>query len=137
MIRRPPRSTLTDTRFPYTTLFRAQRRNGYESCGEDEPVHIGAIVDIETTGLEPDAKIIELGIVTFSFCSDGRIISVRQVTNWLEDPGFPLSDEIVRLTGITNDAVRGQAIDDDMAEAMLNAVVLIIAHNAVDRNDVG
>src|SRR3546814_7031104 len=67
------------------------------------------------------AKIIELGIVTFSFCSDGRIISVRQVTNWLEDPGFPLSDEIVRLTGITNDAVRGQAIDDDMAEAMLRS----------------
>src|SRR3546814_8836287 len=27
MIRRPPRSTLTDTLFPYTTLFRSQRRN--------------------------------------------------------------------------------------------------------------
>src|SRR3546814_8739278 len=26
MIRRPPRSTRTDTLFPYTTLFRAQRR---------------------------------------------------------------------------------------------------------------
>src|SRR3546814_4133140 len=25
MIRRPPRSTLTDTLFPYTTLFRSQR----------------------------------------------------------------------------------------------------------------
>src|SRR3546814_8254327 len=25
MIRRPPRSTLTDSRFPYTTLFRSQR----------------------------------------------------------------------------------------------------------------
>src|SRR3546814_3209613 len=25
MIRRPPRSTRTDTRFPYTTLFRSQR----------------------------------------------------------------------------------------------------------------
>src|SRR3546814_6805793 len=25
MIRRPPRSTLTDTRFPYTTLFRSPR----------------------------------------------------------------------------------------------------------------
>src|SRR3546814_8872151 len=25
MIRRPPRSTLTDTRFPYTTLFRSAR----------------------------------------------------------------------------------------------------------------
>src|SRR3546814_7650870 len=28
MIRRPPRSTRTDTLFPYTTLFRAGRRQG-------------------------------------------------------------------------------------------------------------
>src|SRR3546814_9649655 len=28
MIRRPPRSTRTDTRFPYTTLFRPTRRSG-------------------------------------------------------------------------------------------------------------
>src|SRR3546814_12916913 len=27
MIRRPPRSTRTDTRFPYTTLFRSRRRS--------------------------------------------------------------------------------------------------------------
>src|SRR3546814_4537934 len=27
MIRRPPRSTLTDTLFPYTTLFRSQRHS--------------------------------------------------------------------------------------------------------------
>src|SRR3546814_16062139 len=34
MIRRPPRSTRTDTLFPYTTLFRSRRRRpaGYE-CG--------------------------------------------------------------------------------------------------------
>src|SRR3546814_6990145 len=28
MIRRPPRSTLTDTLFPYTTLFRSLEENG-------------------------------------------------------------------------------------------------------------
>src|SRR3546814_4289277 len=28
MIRRPPRSTRTDTRLPYTTLFRSRRREG-------------------------------------------------------------------------------------------------------------
>src|SRR3546814_15837927 len=28
MIRRPPRSTRTDTLFPYTTLFRSERRGG-------------------------------------------------------------------------------------------------------------
>src|SRR3546814_15598286 len=35
MIRRPPRSTRTDTLFPYTTLFRSfARREGYADCRE-------------------------------------------------------------------------------------------------------
>src|SRR3546814_11642142 len=32
MIRRPPRSTRTDTLFPYTTLFRSHRSYGRGSC---------------------------------------------------------------------------------------------------------
>src|SRR3546814_9917607 len=32
MIRRPPRSTRTDTRFPYTTLFRSNRRQVGIAC---------------------------------------------------------------------------------------------------------
>src|SRR3546814_9802755 len=32
MIRRPPRSTRTDTLFPYTTLFRSKR--GIQPCGD-------------------------------------------------------------------------------------------------------
>src|SRR3546814_13503749 len=36
MIRRPPRSTRTDTLFPYTTLFRSQRHVGV-AADEDEP----------------------------------------------------------------------------------------------------
>src|SRR3546814_15043144 len=33
MIRRPPRSTRTDTLFPYTTLFRSRRRQGWPPSG--------------------------------------------------------------------------------------------------------
>src|SRR3546814_2391902 len=33
MIRRPPRSTRTDTLFPYTTLFRSWRGTSCRSCG--------------------------------------------------------------------------------------------------------
>src|SRR3546814_8305351 len=33
MIRRPPRSTLTDTLFPYTTLFRSGRARALEGPG--------------------------------------------------------------------------------------------------------
>src|SRR3546814_5842920 len=32
MIRRPPRSTRTDTLFPYTTLFRSGKADGYRSA---------------------------------------------------------------------------------------------------------
>src|SRR3546814_10778719 len=35
MIRRPPRSTRTDTLFPYTTLFRSYGRWPTERCGAD------------------------------------------------------------------------------------------------------
>src|SRR3546814_4140565 len=34
MIRRPPRSTRTDTLFPYTTLFRSPGRTGRGRCGD-------------------------------------------------------------------------------------------------------
>src|SRR3546814_8680992 len=34
MIRRPPRSTRTDTLFPYTTLFRSQRLTQADAQGE-------------------------------------------------------------------------------------------------------
>src|SRR3546814_11622438 len=35
MIRRPPRSTRTDTLFPYTTLFRSHLREAARQLGED------------------------------------------------------------------------------------------------------
>src|SRR3546814_11511602 len=42
MIRRPPRSTRTDTLFPYTTLFRSQRRLVLEGAGRiEQPLHLG------------------------------------------------------------------------------------------------
>src|SRR3546814_10332135 len=44
MIRRPPRSTRTDTLFPYTTLFRSERRHGARSraCPADRNAAAGA-----------------------------------------------------------------------------------------------
>src|SRR3546814_1257303 len=37
MIRRPPRSTRTDTLFPYTTLFRSKQPNGKSRVLEVDP----------------------------------------------------------------------------------------------------
>src|SRR3546814_764989 len=38
MIRRPPRSTRTDTLFPYTTLFRSEKNTGWPCWGARRPV---------------------------------------------------------------------------------------------------
>src|SRR3546814_6023789 len=42
MIRRPPRSTRTDTLFPYTTLFRSGHHRGCRPGGERGSVAVGA-----------------------------------------------------------------------------------------------
>src|SRR3546814_14651511 len=54
MIRRPPRSTRTDTLFPYTTLFRSTLDYGERSDSElagDEPVAGQSIVRDEAEGM--------------------------------------------------------------------------------------
>src|SRR3546814_3936896 len=41
MIRRPPRSTRTDTLFPYTTLFRSDAAAGRQAFGQHAPALTG------------------------------------------------------------------------------------------------
>src|SRR3546814_8498282 len=45
MIRRPPRSTRTDTLFPYTTLFRSAGAPGRRECGWPGGGRIGPLAD--------------------------------------------------------------------------------------------
>src|SRR3546814_16105562 len=55
MIRRPPRSTRTDTRFPYTTLFRSLSDDiiggnaSTEPLDNDEPDEVLELTDLELT----------------------------------------------------------------------------------------
>src|SRR3546814_4807773 len=66
MIRRPPRSTRTDTLFPYTTLFRS--RNGLTALapalaaklGEDHTLALDALGKVSNTALTRDVEI-EMG----------------------------------------------------------------------------
>src|SRR3546814_8508071 len=50
MIRRPPRSTRTDTLFPYTTLFRSRRANCFARRREDAKRLARADKTISSTG---------------------------------------------------------------------------------------
>src|SRR3546814_19266391 len=59
MIRRPPASTLTDTRFPYTTLFRSRHVGAREDVLADEGVHRAGLVHAADRMQHEDAVVVE------------------------------------------------------------------------------
>ena len=99
---------------------------------DGRPVVKGVIVDTETTGLNQDAdKIIEIGVVVFEYDPDsGQGYRVIETYGCLEDPGIPIPPEITAITGITDEMVAGQRIDDAKVAALLDGASLVIAHNA-------
>ncbi len=90
------------------------------------------VVDVETTGIDkPSDVIIELGLLRFTYDAiTGQPVEVVAAESLLEDPGRPIPAEIVELTGITDDMVRGQRIDDARVQSLLDGVGIVLAHNA-------
>jgi DNA polymerase-3 subunit epsilon len=99
---------------------------------DNTPKLVAAVVDVETTGTNPDSdKIIELGICLFEYDrQSGRIYKVLGSWRWLEDSGFPIPPEITTITGISDEMVADHSIDDRAVNDLLGRVVLVIAHNA-------
>ena len=97
--------------------------------GDDRPF---IILDVETTGFDPSVeKIIEIGLVTGLYSpSANRITQLTGAYSQFEDPGKPIPEEITRITGITDDDVAGQRIDDDWLLSMFEGDPLVLAHNA-------
>src|SRR3546814_16793212 len=92
MIRRPPRSTRTDTLFPYTTLFRSLNRYGAEDRRETTSAHVDMakraeqnVMGAEILIVEDDPRVlsatldaaIELG--TYPFACDPSQKPTRQL----------------------------------------------------------
>lgn len=97
----------------------------------DAVTHVGVAIDVETTGLDPEFdRIIELAVQRFRYDDAGRIVQVGQPRVWREDPDRDLDPRITKLTGLTADMLKGQAIEDDTACEILSSADLIIAHNA-------
>jgi len=115
----------------YRVLRRLPILERYMNDGPNETKRLGVVVDVETTGLDPNAdKIIELAILPFHFSSDGVIYDVLAGYSGFEDPGQRLSEEVAKITGITDDQLRGQRLDEDAVNALAERTCLVIAHNA-------
>ncbi len=97
--------------------------------GGNYPAFDGEMVvfDLETTGLSPKVcKIIEIGAVKIK---NGEIID-RMDT--FVDPECEISEEITKLTSITNDMVKGAPKEREALEMFLKFAgdSMLVAHNA-------
>ena len=92
----------------------------------------GVALDTETTGLDVRSdRVIEVAMLPFVFDrTNGDVVSVGEPYAALQDPGFPLSPEVTRITGLTDDDLRGQRIDLSRVRALLKGATVVVAHNA-------
>jgi DNA polymerase-3 subunit epsilon len=92
---------------------------------------VGLVVDTETTGLNHQTdKVIEIGVVAFTYNDEGNLGDVVGAYSGLQDPGMAIPEEIVQLTGITSEMLRGQKVDLLALEKLVSSADIVIAHNA-------
>ncbi|MCS3932068.1 DNA polymerase-3 subunit epsilon [Bradyrhizobium elkanii] len=114
----------------YRVLRRLVRRATFaRSIGQSTKT--GILLDVETTGLDQQKdEVIELGMVKFDYLPDGRIAGLRDVFSSFNEPSAPIPPEVIALTGITNEMVTGQRIDEAAVSSFADDAVIVIAHNA-------
>jgi len=91
-----------------------------------------AILDFETTHLQPDQGQVIEGAVVLTEVTDQLLIGTTLDSYWsFNDPGFPIPPEIQKLTGISDDQVRGIHLDWGRFHAILDQADLLISHNVL------
>jgi DNA polymerase-3 subunit epsilon len=75
-------------------------------------------------------KIIQFCAVPFTYGLNGVLYEYGGHYVGFNDPGAPLSEEIVKLTGLTDADVSGQKLDEDVILSVAADSDIIVAHNA-------
>lgn len=115
----------------YKVLRRLQPRETFEQVAEGQELRTGIILDLETTGLDTALdEVIELGLVKFAYCPDGRIAHVLGAFCAFNEPDKSIPAEVTELTGITDGMVAGHKIDPTSVVEFISDAVVVIAHNA-------
>jgi DNA polymerase III subunit epsilon len=115
----------------YQILRRLTPFHGFEGSLTDPALRRGIFIDVETTGVDAERdEIIELGMVSFWYSIEGRVLGICKSFECFQDPGRPIPAQVRTLTGITDDMVAGKRIDPSLVADFVGPAALIVAHNA-------
>lgn len=78
-----------------------------------------AVIDVETTGLEATARVVQLAVV---YVDQLGVTEPRVVLDTLVNPGIPIPAEATKQHGITTDQVAGAPPFADVADRLLELV---------------
>jgi DNA polymerase-3 subunit epsilon len=105
---------------------------GPESAQTSTDVRRVLVLDTETTGLSHQGdKIIELAMLLVDVdIATGQPFGPVDIYEGFEDPGMPIPVVAQQVTGINDEMVQGQKLDDARVDAMVARADLVVAHNA-------
>lgn len=98
---------------------------------DGEPLMKIAVIDLETTGLDPQVDdILEFAVAMITADGDGRILCVDGPHDAFNDPGRPIEPAITKLTGITDEMVAAQKLSPRRLAKYLEEADACLAFNA-------
>lgn len=90
-----------------------------------------AIVDVETTGLDPDRDaMIELAVVLMRIDGAGDLLDLTPPVSMLEEPPHAIPPEVEALTGITDAMVAGRRFRSAPLRRLLRCADVLVSHHA-------
>lgn len=104
---------------------------------DNEATAKGLLLDVESTGTNVKTdKVIQISVIPFEFTDEShKIVKVYPAYTSYNDPREPISELITKLTGITNEDVKGQKINREKLRKLFERVDIVVAHYAeFDRN---
>jgi DNA polymerase-3 subunit epsilon len=97
----------------------------------DSKVYRACFLDTETTGLDTNqCEIIDVAIKLVEFDAEGNFYSVLGSYQSFQQPSEPLSEEVKKVTGYTDELLAGHQIDWITVENLVKDCNIVVAYNS-------